>query len=70
MRFLGEAVTAFITITFHGIEEKVICQVTVELSGHPVYLHDNAETALYLRTGNSTRPLLVQEAVRYVSSRW
>jgi hypothetical protein len=70
MRFLGEAVTAFITVTFHGIEEKDICQVTVEPSGHPVYLQDNAEAALYLRTGNSTRPLPVQEAVKYVSTRW
>jgi len=70
INYLGEATIAFVTVTFHDMGGSDICQVTVEPAGHPVYLQDKTESALYVRAGNSTRPLPVHEAVRYVSTRW
>jgi hypothetical protein len=70
MKYLGEAIAGHITITFHDIEGSDVCQVTVEAADHPIYLQDKVESTLYVRAGNSTRPLPVHEAVKYVSSRW
>jgi hypothetical protein len=36
----------------------------------PVYLRDGGEPRLHVRVGNATAPLAVDEAVRYVGSRW
>ena len=62
-RSLGESVPVFITPTFHSIDGHDICQITVESSDHPIY--DN-EGQFYLRVGNATRPLPVNEAVEYI----
>jgi hypothetical protein len=70
IKYLGEATLAFVTVTLHDMGGPDVCQVTVELAGHPVYLQDNTESTLYVRAGNSTGPLPVHEAVRYVSTRW
>ena len=70
VNLLGEATVAFFTVTFHDVDGRDVCQVTVEPSGHPVYLQDKTESTLYVRAGNSTKPLPVHEAVRYVATRW
>jgi len=67
---LGESVLAFITITFHEIDGHDVCQVAVEPSDHPVYLLDGGESALFVRMGNLTKALPVDEAVKYVGSNW
>jgi hypothetical protein len=69
-RDLGESVSAFLTLTFHQLDAHDVCQVTVEPSDHPVYVPEGQSSALYLRVGNATRPLPVNEAVRYVQGRW
>jgi len=33
-------------------------------------MNDGGEARLYLRTGNATTPLSLDEAVQYVRSRW
>ena len=70
VNLLGEATVAFFTVTFHDVDDRDVCQVTVEPSGHPVYLQDKTESTLYVRAGNSTKPLPIHEAVRYVSKTW
>lgn len=70
IKYLGEASIAFFTVTFHDIGGSDVCQVTVEPSGHPIYLQDNTESTLFVRAGNSTKPMPVHEAVRYVATRW
>jgi predicted HTH transcriptional regulator len=67
---LGESVLAFATITFHQIDGEDVCQVAVEASDHPVYLEDGGDSALYVRLGNLTKALPVDEAVKYVGSNW
>lgn len=67
---LGESVLAFVTITFHETDGKDVCQVSVEPSDHAVYLTDEGEQALFVRMGNMTKALPIDEAVKYVGSRW
>lgn len=67
---LGESVLAFVTTTFHEIGGHDVCQLAVEACDHPVYLLDSGERALFVRMGNLTKALPVDEAVKYVGSNW
>ena len=70
-RDLGESLSAsFLTVNFHEIDGEDICQVTVDPSDHPIYVENGSEAVFYLRTGNLTRPIPVDETVKYVQHRW
>ena len=69
-RDLGESISPFLILTFHELEGHDVCQVAIEPSDHPVYVPEGQSSAFYLRVGNATRALPVNEAVRYVQSRW
>ena len=69
-RDLGESISSFLTVTFHEIDGEDVCQITVEPSDHPVYVEEGKSAAFYLRTGNATRPLPVNEVVKFVQHRW
>ena len=58
------------TVNFHEIDGQDICQVTVEPSDHPIYVEHQNEANFYLRVGNGTRALPVNEVVKYVHTRW
>ena len=69
-RDLGEGLLTYMTVTFHEIDGHDVCQITVEPSDHPIYVEDQNAAVFYLRTGNGTRPLPVDEVVKYVQHRW
>jgi hypothetical protein len=66
----GEAIHAFVAVTFHDIGGLDVCQVVVEPSDHPIYVESGNETIFYLRVGNATNALPVDETVKYVTTRW
>ena len=67
---IGEAASTFLTVTFHSIDGQDICHVAVDPSDHPIYVDDKKEAVFYLRLGNLTKALPVNEAVKYVHNRW
>lgn len=68
---IGEAATSYVAVTFHEIDGKDIFHVTVKPSSKPVFIKNlQGQETLYLRIGNSTRPLPLSEAVKYVQDRW
>lgn len=68
---LGEAAAAaFLTINFHELDGKDLCQVSVEPSDHPIFVDNKNEAVFNLRIGNLTKPLPVNETVTYVQKRW
>ena len=69
-RDLGESVSPYLTVTFHEIDGQDVCHVTVDPSDHPVYVDEQHRAAFFLRAGNGTRSLPVDEAVKYVQHRW
>ncbi len=52
------------------IDGQDICQVTVEPSDHPIYVEHQNKALFYLRVGNGTQALPVDEAIRYVDIHW
>ncbi len=67
---LGAGVQRFVTVRFVALDGKAVCRVDVAASDTPAYLREGNEPRLYLRIGNATSPLPVDEAVRYVGTRW
>ena len=67
---LGEAASSYPKVTFHEIDGKDVCEVTVEPSSDPIYAKVPNDKVFYLRTDNATRKLPVDEAVKYVRDRW
>jgi hypothetical protein len=74
---LGQTAAATVGIEFPVVpaadgRELRICRVTCTPSPRPVYLRPGKGTApeLWVRSGNSTRQLGVDEATEYVMHRW
>jgi predicted HTH transcriptional regulator len=67
---LGKDLAPCIALTFHRLSEKDVCRVEVRPSPRPVVLAESGTEVLYLRTGNSTRPLSVSELLAYEKRRW
>jgi hypothetical protein len=68
----GQAVIDFTPVAVDGADTHV-CRVTCPASPRPVYLRPGkggANHELWVRIGNSTRQLRVDEAVDYVMHRW
>ena len=67
-----QAVVDFTSITIDGVDTYV-CRVTCPASPRPVYLRPGkggVQPELWVRIGNSTRQMKVDEAVDYVMHRW
>lgn len=63
----------FTPVEIEGAAGSHVCRVTCPSSPRPVYVRASkgpASTELWVRTGNSTRQLKVDEAVDYVMHRW
>ncbi len=65
---LGKEFCQYIQIAFENANSKEVCKVTVQPSPVPVYM--GKERRLYIRTGNSTQQLNLEEAVRYCRLHW
>ncbi len=66
-KFIGKEYCAYITVFFQEIEKNSICIVDVEKTKEPAYVITGSNTTFYLRTGNSTRPLSIKEAIHFIN---
>jgi hypothetical protein len=66
----GKEHSPSIRVTFHEVEGKDVCRVTLARSPRPVYIKEGNDEVLYIRSGNSTRRLNARETVAYCSERW
>ena len=67
---LGKDMATSIRTTFHEVDGKDVCRLTVAAGPRPVFLKEGNDDAFYLRAGNSTRRLSTKEAVQYCKARW
>jgi cation-transporting ATPase E len=67
---LGGHVRRFLTVDFAVINGNEVCALSVRPSDGPVYVQDGSEARLYVRTGNATTPMALNDAVSYVGTRW
>lgn len=65
--FIGKEYCPYTSVYFRVIEEIYICVLDIQKTMHPAYLINGTETIFYLRTGNTTRPLSVKEAVHFIN---
>ena len=68
---LGTNAAALPRMDFAAAQEGEACRITVPASPEPVYLRSKgAGPELWVRVGNSTRRLEVDDAITYVARRW
>jgi hypothetical protein len=61
---------SFVKIRFCTLKGKEICVVTVAPAREEVYVEEEGRPIMYVRIGNTSRPLNVKEAVAYAKDRW
>jgi len=67
--YIGIEFCSLVHLSFYNIDDKDLCALTIESTDSPAYVHINNKTSFYIRTGNSTKPLTIKEAVKYISDR-
>ena len=67
---LGTHYCPLVHVVFHKATEADVCRVFVESSPHPVYCQNKQNKHFYIRTGNSTHELNVEEVVSYTQLHW
>lgn len=66
---IGKLFLRFITISFHKIEDEIMCKILVRASDEPAFFKEG-EHQFFIRVGNSTRPLSMKEASEYIRKKW
>ena len=66
----GNQHTANLRVSFAQLGGHDVCRVTVLPASSAVYVKENNQETLYVRTGNSTRSLSTREAVAYHQQRF
>jgi len=70
VKYIGTELIKYINIRFEKREEKVVCRVEINKSLRPVYLEDKKDKEFYIRAGNTTRKLNIEEAIYYINDHW
>lgn len=68
--YLEPGLVQYIEIKFEKREEKTICIVKVKPSPRPVYLKSKKGKEFYIRAGNTTRLLDIEQAINYIKDHW
>jgi hypothetical protein len=69
-RAIGDARLTFVTQTFHSVNGKDICQVSIEPADSPVYIDTQAGEAFCVRQGNATRAFDPKQTMDYAALHW
>ncbi len=67
---LGVAQSAGVEIRFPDVDGKSVCMLRVPAAGVPVYARNGDGQAYFVRVGNTTRSLSIEEAHRYIQQRF
>jgi Putative DNA-binding domain len=57
-------------VTFHQINGKDVCRLTISPSPRAVYVRDGNNEQFFIRTGNSKKQLSTSETVQYCKQKW
>ena len=67
-KMVGVEYRRFVDLSFHELEGKTICVITVQPAPEPAYLNFKGQETFYLRAGNASQPLSVSQAARYIQT--
>ena len=69
-KFLGKENRPYAKMFFETLDGKTIAVVEVIKSPDPVYMKSKGNEEFYVRLGNSSQPLGVREATKYIKNHW
>lgn len=69
-QMIGAEYRQYVALEFGAIDEKTVCAALVEPAAAPAYLTFKGKEEFYVRTGNSSQPLSVSQAARYIQGRF
>ncbi|MCO5207907.1 MAG: putative DNA binding domain-containing protein [Anaerolineae bacterium] len=69
-RMIGAEYRHYLEIRFEEVDGQTVCVLAVSPSSYPVYLKHKGSESFYIRTGNSSQPLELSQAVRYIQTRF
>lgn len=67
--YIGIEFCSLVQLTFYSLDGNDICALRIEAAESPVYVQKGENTAFYVRIGNSTKPMTIKEAVKYIKIR-
>jgi hypothetical protein len=67
---IGPVYAPYYNVRFEKFEGKAICVIEVERSSEPVFMKFGKGKEFFVRVGNTTRPLDVEETHRYIKLQW
>ncbi len=67
-QMIGADFRRFVHVSFPKLDSKIICAVIVQPASMPAYLTHKSQEDFYIKTGNSSQPLAISQAVRYIQS--
>ena len=67
-RMVGVEFSSFVSVDFSEIGGKTVCRVLVSAAPQPVFLNHNSKEEFYIRTGNSSQPLTISQAIQYIQT--
>ena len=67
-QMIGADFRRFVHVSFPELDGKIICAVIVQPASMPAYLTHKGQEDFYIKTGNSSQPLTISQAVRYIQS--
>lgn len=67
---IGAEFRQFVELSFHEIEGQTVCLARVQPATTPIYATLKGKEEFYIRTGNSSQPLSVSKANRYIQTRF
>jgi CBS domain-containing protein len=67
---VGNYFLQYVSVSFHNLLGKDLCQVDVRPSDKPAYLSNKGKQEFVVRTGNNSRPFKISEAAQYITKRW
>ena len=68
--YLGTIFISYLNIKFVEKEGKIACMIKVNPSPEPVYLKAKDTKEFYIRAGNTTRPLDMEETMKHIKIHW
>jgi predicted HTH transcriptional regulator len=67
---IGADLCARISVEFPTVDGIQVCALRIPAAPRPVWIRIGNDKVLYVRSGNSTRPLDGEQAHRYITTRW
>ena len=65
-KMVGVQFSDYVSVDFEVIEGKTVCRILTLPASEPVYLIYGNKEEFYIRTGNSSQPLTISQAVNYI----